>query len=377
MKRLATISAAWMALLNVLCGSALAQSAGPITIGAVEILSGPNNKYGIAIKNGFDLALEEVNKAGGVLGRPLTIAYEDSAGSKDQAMNAVRSLIGSKNVPLILGPTLSNEMFAAGPIANQRKIPIVGTSTTANGITAIGPYVFRTSLPEADVVPVTLKTAREKFGTKKVAVMYGNDDAFTKSAYEVMKAALEKLGVETLTTETFGSKDTDFSAQLTKIKALNPDAIVVSALVEAGSGILLGKKALGFPATVRVIGGNGLNSPKVGEIAGDAAEGTLVGSPWFIGKSDPANQKFVSAYKSKFGDNPDQFAAQAYDTLFIVAEAIKAAGAPDAATIKDALVKVKWNGVLGPFSFTPDRDPADTSGVVVIEIRGGKFQLLQ
>jgi branched-chain amino acid transport system substrate-binding protein len=268
-------------------------------------------------------------------------------------------------------------MFAAGPIANQRKIPIVGTSTTANGITAIGPYVFRTSLPEADVVPVTLKTARDKFGIKKVAVMYGNDDAFTKSAYEVMKAALEKLGVETLTTETFGSKDTDFSAQLTKIKALNPDAIVVSALVEAGSGILLGKKALGIPATVRVIGGNGLNSPKVGEIAGDAAEGTLVGSPWFIDKPDSANQKFVTAYKSKFGDNPDQFAAQAYDTLFIVAEAIKTAGAPDAEKIKDALVKVKWNGVLGPFSFTPGRDPADISGVVVIEIRGGRFQLLQ
>ena len=240
----------------------LAQEKTPITIGAVEILTGPNNKYGIAIKNGFDLALEEVNKAGGVLGAPLALAYEDSAGSKDQAMNAVRSLIGSKNVPLILGPTLSNEMFAAGPIANQRKIPIVGTSTTASGITAIGPYVFRTSLPEADVVPVTLKTARDKFGVKKVAVMYGNDDAFTKSAYDIMKASLEKLGIEVLTTETFGGKDNDFSAQLTKIKALNPDAIVVSALAEAGSGILLGKKALGFPASVRVIGGNGLNTPK-------------------------------------------------------------------------------------------------------------------
>ena len=223
-------------------------------------------------------------------------------------------------MPLILGPTLSNEMFAAGPVANGRKIPIVGTSTTANGITAIGPYVFRTSLPEADVVPVTLKTAKDKLGVKKVAVMYGNDDAFTKSAYDVMKDALAKLNIEVLTTETFGGKDTDFSAQLTKIKALNPDAIVVSALVEAGSGILLGKKALGFPEKVRVIGGNGLNAPKVGEIAGDAADGTLVGSPWFIGKKDPANEKFVAAYKAKYGSDPDQFAAQAYDTLFIVAE---------------------------------------------------------
>jgi branched-chain amino acid transport system substrate-binding protein len=363
--------AAATAAMLVSSSAAFAQGA---TIGAVEILTGPNNKYGIAIRNGFDLALDEVNKAGGVLGGPLTIAYEDSAGNKDQAMNAVRSLIGSKNVPLILGPTLSNEMFAVGPIANQRKVLIIGTSTTANGITAMGPYVFRTSLPEADVVPVTLKAARDKLGIKKVAVMYANDDAFSKSGYDVMKAALEKLGIETLTTETFGTKDTDFSAQMTKVKSLNPDAIVVSALVEPASGILLAKKALGFPAKMRVIGGNGLNSPKIGEIAGDAADGTLVGSPWFVGKDDPANQKFVAAYKAKYGSDPDQFAAQAYDTLFIVADAIKAAGAADSEKIKDALIKTKHKGVLGAFAFTPDRDPGDTSGVVVLEMKSGKFQ---
>jgi branched-chain amino acid transport system substrate-binding protein len=374
LKKLTALAALPLAA-SIWSAAALAQSKEPMTIGAIEILTGPNNKYGIAIKNGFDLALDSVNKNGGVLGgRPLAIAYEDSAGNKDQAINAARQLIGRSKVPLILGPTLSNEMFAAGPVANERKIPIVGTSTTANGITAIGPYVFRTSLPEADVVPVTLKTAQQKLGIKKVAVMYGNDDAFTKSGYDVMKSALEKLGIETLTTETFGSKDTDFSAQLTKIKGLNPDAIVVSALVEAGSGILLGKKALGFPEKVRVIGGNGLNAPKVMEIAGDAANGTLVGSPWFVGKSDPASQKFVEAYKAKYNMEPDQFAAQAYDTLFIVAKAINDAGAAEPEKIKDALGKVKYTGVMGPFAFTANRDPAETSGVVVIEMHDGKFR---
>jgi branched-chain amino acid transport system substrate-binding protein len=367
---------AWPVALLAL--TAHAQSKEAVTIGAIEILSGPNNKYGIAIKNGFDLALEEVNGAGGVLdGQPLAIAYEDTAGNKEQAINAARQLIGAKKVPLILGPTLSNEMFAAGPVANQRQIPIIGTSTTANGITAIGPYVFRTSLPESDVVPVTLQTARDKLGIKRVAVLYGNDDAFTKSAYDVMKAALEKLGIETLTTETFGSKDTDFSAQLTKIKSLHPDAIVVSALVEAGSGILLAKKALGFPSSIRVIGGNGLNSPKVAEIAGDAADGTLVGSPWFLGKPDPLNQAFVAAYKVKYGASPDQFAAQAYDTLKIVAAAISAAGAADPEKIRDALKKTKFTGVMGSFSFTSERDPADTSGVVVVEMRRGSFQIFK
>ncbi|MGA2638971.1 MAG: ABC transporter substrate-binding protein [Methylocella sp.] len=356
---------------------ARAAGADPVTIGAIEILSGPNAKYGVSIKQGFDLGVAQANRAGGVQGRPLAIAYEDSAGSKEQAINAARQLLGRAKVLLLLGPTLSTEMFAVAPIAVERKAPIIGTSTTANGITAIGPYVFRTSLPEADVIPVTLRTARDKFGVKKVAVLYGRDDAFTKSAYDVMAKALADLNIEVLTTETFGSKDTDFSAQLTKIKSLEPDAIVVSALADAGAGILLGKQALGFPASVRVIGGNGLNSPKVLEIAGAASDGLLVGSPWFVGKSDPLNEKFIADYRAAYGADPDQFAAQAFDTAQIVASALNAAKDLSGDSIREALLKTKVDGVMGEFSFTPDRDPAVTSGVLVLEAAQGKFGILK
>jgi branched-chain amino acid transport system substrate-binding protein len=357
--------------------AALTEGADPVTIGAIEILSGPNAKYGVSIKQGFDLGVAQANRAGGVQGRPLAIAYEDSGGSKEQAINAARQLLGRAKVPLLLGPTLSTEMFAVAPIAVERKTPIIGTSTTANGITAIGPYVFRTSLPEADVIPVTLRTARDKFGVKKVAVLYGRDDAFTKSAYDVMAKALADLNIEVLTTETFGAKDTDFSAQLTKIKSLDPDAIVVSALADAGAGILLGKQALGFPASVRVIGGNGLNSPKVLEIAGAASDGLLVGSPWFVGKSDPLNEKFIADYRAAYGADPDQFAAQAFDTAQIVASALNAAKDLSGDSIREALLKTKVDGVMGEFSFTPDRDPAVTSGVLVLEAAQGKFGILK
>lgn len=357
-------------------GAAFAQSKEPVHIGSIEILTGPNNRYGLAIQRGFDLATEDVNKKGVLGGRPIAITYEDSAGNKDQALNAARKLIGRDKVPLILGPTLSNEMFAAGPIANERKVPIVGTSTTAAGITAMGPYVFRTSLPEGDVIPVTIKKAQAKFGIKKVAVMYGNDDAFTKSGYDVFKDALAKAGIEVLTTETFGGKDSDFSAQLTKIKGMNPDAIVVSALVEAAAGIELQARQLGIDPKVFFIGGNGFNSPKLGDIAGKSADGTLVGSPWFVGKKDAVNQDFVKAFKAKYNDEPDQFAAQAYDTLHIVAKAIDAAGAPDSEKIREALGKTTYSGVMGPFSFSAERDPADTSGVVVLVMKNGRFEEL-
>jgi branched-chain amino acid transport system substrate-binding protein len=365
-------------LLTLAAGSVGAESTDPVTLGAIEVLSGPASRYGVPVRQGFELALDDINAAGGVLhGRKLAIEFLDSAGAKDQAVNAARELIGRDKVPMLLGPTLSNEMFAVGPIANERHIPILGTSTTANGITALGPYVFRTSLPEADVVPVTLRAAQRKFGIKRVAILYGNDDAFTKSGYEVMKAALEKLGIETLATETFGAKDSDFSAQLTKIKSLDPDAVVVSALVEAASGILLEARAQGFPAKIRFIGGNGFNSPTLGEIAGDAADGTLVGSPWFIGKPDAANQKFVADYRAKYHADPDQFAAQAYDALHIVAAALDAAGSAEPDKIRDSLIKVRTSGVTGPFAFADSRDPADSTGVVVLEMKAGKFQILQ
>ena len=355
-----------------------ATAAEPVTIGSIEALSGPASRYGLAIRNGLELALDEVNAAGGVLGgRPLRILFEDSAGLKEQAINAARKLIGRDKVAAIIGPTLSTEMFAIGPVAVERQVPIIGTSNTANGITDIGPYVFRTSMPEADVIPVTLKTAQAKFGVKRVAVMYGNDDAFTKSGYDVFKAALEKLGIETVTTETFGAKDTDFSAQLTKIKSLNVDAVVVSALVEAASGILLQARQVGIPDKVFFIGGNGFNSDKLGEIAGAAADGTLVGSPWFAGKADPANQKFVEAYKKKTGAAPDQFAAQAYDTLFILAEAINRAGVTTGDNIRQALLRTSHMGVLGPFAFDDHRSPGATQGVVVLVSKGGKFEALK
>ncbi len=343
-----------------------------VPVGAIEILSGPNAAYGTAIKAGLELALDEINKKGVLGGQKISLTVEDSAGNKDQAINAARKLIGRDKVVLIIGPTLSNEMFAVGPVTNERKIPTIGTSTTAIGITDIGPYIFRTSLPESDVIPVTLKKAQSR-GVKTIALMYANDDAFSKSGFDTMKAAAEKLGLKIVAIESFGGKDQDFSAQLTKIKGLKPDAIGISALVEPVSGVLLQARQLGFGKETQFIGGNGSNSPKLGEIAGAAADGMIVGSPWFIAKPEPANEKFVAAFQAKYGKAPDQFAAQAYDTMFVAAAAIDHAGAADPEKIRTALAKTNYSGVMGPFTFTAGRDPASAEGVVVLEMQGGKF----
>ncbi len=370
LKRRTLAAAALAALLLPMAASA----ADPVPLGAVEVLTGPTAAYGTAAKAGLDLALEAINGKGVLGGRKLSLTVEDSAGTKDGAINAMRKLIGRDKVVALIGPTLSNEMFAAGPVANARGIPTIGTSTTANGITDIGPFIFRTAMPEADVIPVTMRKAAAR-GAKTIALMYANDDAFSKSGFEVMQKAAATAGLQIVATESFASKDTDFSAQLTKIKALKPDAIGISALVEPVSGVLLQARQLGFGAETQFVGGNGSNSPKLAAIAGAAAEGMLVGSPWFVAKPDAANQAFVAAFQSKYGKVPDQFAAQAYDTLFILAEAIDRAGEADPAKIRDALTKTEHTGALGPFRFGENRSPAATEGVVVLELHDGAFRI--
>lgn len=347
-----------------------------VKIGAIEDLTGPTARYGIAIKSGFELAADEINAKGGILGgRKIEFLVEDAAGQKDQAVNAAKKLLARDRVVALLGPTLSNEMFAAGPVAVEREVPIIGTSVTAAGITDMGKWIFRTSLPEGDVVPEALRTVIRVYGVKKVALMYANDDAFSKSGFDVFKKAAQDAGLEIADIESFSQKDTDFSPQLTKIKALDVDALLVSALVEPASGVVLQARQLGM--TLPILGGNGFNSPKLVEIAGRAAEDVLVGSPWFVEKDQPENIAFVTAFRARYHQDPDQFAAQAYDTMFILAEALNRAGDTDPNKLHDALLATDHDGIMGPFQFTDHRDPASAKGVVTLVVKDGRFQILK
>ena len=367
----------WFTLIYLLSlGAAPAAArAEDVPVGSIEIMSGPVAAYGLSIAAGLRMGFEEINAKGVLGGRKVALTLEDSSGTKEGAIAAIRKLIGRDKVVAIIGPTLSTEMFAVGPIANQRGVPIIGTSTTAEGITAIGPNVFRVSLPEAVVVPATFARAKAQ-GVKTVAIMYANDDAYSKSGHDAMTRAAKAAALDVVADESFGSRDTDFSAQLTKIIGLKPDALAISSTVEPMSGILLAAKTLGLPPKTLLVGGNGANSPKLAEIAGAAAEGLIVGSPWSLGKDDPQNKAFVEGFTKAAGHPPDQFAAQAYDAAHILAAAIDASGDATPAHIREALQKVTYTGVTGPFAFDASRDPARTEGVVVLEMRGGHLRIL-
>ena len=357
------------------CTQALA-AAKEVKIGFALSMTGGGASYGATQKKGAQLAVDEINAAAGPNGLKIMPVFEDDASVPQQGINVFQKLINADNVALIIGPTLSNTAQVTDRIAQKDGTPVLAISNTAPGITEIGDYIFRDSLTESVVIPYTIKVAKEKFGLHKVAVFYGNDDAFTKGGYVAFKKALADAGLEVVTEQTFAKGDRDFSPQLTQIKSKNPDAIIVSALVEEASGIISQARQLGIPFSVPIIGGNGFNSPALIKNAGEAAEGVMMGAAWNATSSLPLNKKFVEDFTAKYGNAPDQFAAQAFAGVHIAYAAIEKAGTTtDHKAIRNAMTQIKdLDTVLGKFSFTPGRDAGSTPVVQVV--KAGKFTIL-
>lgn len=345
-------------------------SAKSVKLGFVTAYTGPGAAYGVAMKEGVDLAVEEINSNPKTKVKIDLVTY-DTKLVKAEAINAFKKLIEQDKVLAIEGPMTSGEMLAAGPVAQQSKIVAFGTGTTAPGITDIGDYIFRNAIPGKLAIPVTVKKAHDKLGFKKVAVMYSNNNDQMVGEYKIYEELFKQMGVEVVDTETFADKDTDFSAQLTKIQAANPDVIVVAGLYQEGA--LIVKKAREMGLTQPVIGNNGFNSPAYIKQAGAAADGTLVATPWNPERQTEKAQAFRKAFVAKYGHEPDQFAAQAYDAMYVMHQAVEESGTTtDRKKFRDTLAKIKnFEGATGKFEFDDHRDPK--MDLSVLEVKDGKW----
>jgi branched-chain amino acid transport system substrate-binding protein len=337
-------------------------------------MTGPAAVYGTSQKAAILAAVEDVNKSGKLPGIRLEAVIEDDASTKEQGIAVYQRFINRDKVSAIIGPTLSNTATAADPLAQAAKVPVVAVSnTTPTGITDIGDHIWRVSLTEGQVIPGALAKLKAKLGFKKAALLYGNDDAFTQGGYKVMKGALDAAGIPIAGTQTFAKPDKDYSAQLTALKALAPDILLVSALAENAAGIVAQARQLGW--AVPIMGGNGFNSPAFIKNAGPAAEGVFVGTAWNKVSADAPNQAFLAGMKGR-GIDPDQFSAQAYTGVLVIAEGIRLSGGKGSrADVKNGFGKVKNLATpLGPFSFLPSRDGEHPSSVQ--HVQGGKFQIV-
>lgn len=347
---------------------------GEIPIGAVWSLTGPGASFGPQQQNAAALAVQGINGTSFLGDATLRLIVEDDHSLPRDAVAAFEKLIDRDHVVALLGPTLSTSAREADVLAQARRVPVLGVSNTADGIVEIGDFVFRDSPPESQVQPSMVRVTRRKLGYERVAILYAPDDAFTMSGYAAFRQALEDGGAQIVAAEPITTGQRSFERQLTAIRALQPDAIVLSTLTDEAAIIMRQARQMGIPRTVQFIGGNGLNSPRLLELAGSAADGALSGAAWILNAPTPGNRAFVKAYREHYGSDPDQFAAQAYAGVHLLATAIRNARSRDPVAIRDALARLRnVDTVLGKFSFDESRNPVQTPLVQIV--RDGKAEL--
>ena len=334
-----------------------------ISIGVVLPLTGHLASAGEFMKQGFDLALSEINN--GQLGRPqFKFIIEDDATTPEGAVAAFNKLIHEDGVSVILGPATSSATEAAFPIAGENRIVAISPTAGKRGLGAISDFVFRIPLATDVVVAKGIPVTHAKLGYQRVATMYDGTDGFSTDRDKALQETFTVNDIEVLTTEIFQSGDTDFSAQLTRIQALNPDAIFVSALPPEKPLILVQADELGISVPFIV---SSLTNVEVAA-AGAAAEGAITFIDWLPTDDTPGNQAFVQSYSATYGMEPNAFAAASYVTVYILAEAIQKAPSTDSVSVRDALSNIMdFDTILGKFSFNADGDAVYAPGVLVVK----------
>ena len=334
-----------------------------IAIGVVLPLTGHLASAAELMKQGLDLALDEINNAQ-PSGPKFKFIVEDDTSTPEGAVNAFNKLIHQDGLSVILGPASSSATEAAFPIAQENRVVAISPTSGARGLGAIGNFVFRIPLTTDVVVPKGIQATHAKLGYQRVATMYDETDGFSTDRDTALQEAFTAIDVEVLTTEVFQSGDTDFSTQLTQIKALDPDAIFVSALPPEKPGILIQARQLGISVPFIV---SSLTGVEV-EAAGVAAEGAITFIGWLPTDDTPGNQAFVQNYSATYGTIPNAFASASYASVYILAEAIKNAQSTDSTAIRDALADIRdFDTILGEFSFNADGDAVYAPRALIVK----------
>jgi branched-chain amino acid transport system substrate-binding protein len=352
---------------------------GDVVIGVIFSLSGNDARYGNPQQQGLLFAVDEINDSDYLGDAFLIPLIEDGGSTPDSARQAMTNLVRDDSVVAVIGPTLSSQAFAADPYAAEAGVPILSVSNTVADITVMNDdedldrYIFRSSLPEAEVIPRTIEVAVDDLGVQTVAILYGNDDEFTTDSYNSFVEALRSESVQILAEQTFTRRTTNFSASLTTLLATNPDALVVSAFLSEAVPIVTQARSLGFDGLI--IGGDGFNSSAFLSDTGSASNNVIVGAAWNAAGSGEVNKAFVDAYNDAYGRMPDQFAAQAYTGTWLLATAVRCANSDDPSNIRQALADIEdFDSPLGEFTFDDDRNPVHEPLVQIV--RNGQFEVI-
>ena len=341
-----------------------------IVIGEYGSLTGEDATFGTSTKNGIEIAVDEVNAAGGILGKKVRVIVEDDQGKAEEAQIVVTKLITKDRVVAVLGEVASSRSLAAAPVAQQYGVPMISPSSTNVEVTRKGDYIFRVCFLDPFQGYVMAKFATSTLKITKVAVLRDIKSDYSVGLANAFIENFQKMGGTIVGDESYSAGDTDFNAQLTSIKAKGPQAIFVPGYYTAVGLIARQAKKQGINAPL--LGGDGWDSPKLTEIGGKDLDGSFFTNHYSVEDPSPEAQKFLAAYKARFNTVPDALGGLGYDSAMVLFEAIKRAGSTDGKKIRDEIARTKdHSGVTGKITLNSERN-ADKPAVV-LEIKEGKF----
>jgi branched-chain amino acid transport system substrate-binding protein len=356
-------------LLAAACGAEKGRSQG-IPIGFYGALTGPEATFAISGRNGARLAASEINRAGGVLGRRLELLVEDDRNEPAEAASAVSKLITRDHVIALIGENASSRTLAAAPIAQSYQTPMVSPSSTNVEVTRKGDYIFRVCFIDSSQGKALALFARRQLHAANAAMLVDSKSDYSVGLARSFRESFTSSGGR-VSEVRYSEGDSDFSAQLTAIRAEKPDVLFVPGYYTDAGLIARQARALGIGATL--LGCDGWDSPKLAEIGGPAIEGAYLSNHYSIDDPAPTAQKFVSEYRKTYGVDPDSVAALSYDAFRLVADAIGRAGSTEGKRIRDALAATRdFPGVTGRITMDAERNPDKLP--VILKVEGGRFR---
>ncbi len=363
-KTLLVVSVLLLAVGFVFANGSSEAAADTYKIGFIGPLTGDNANYGIRCSNAAKLAVGEINDAGGVNGKTLTLICEDSEGTVEKALAAYEKLAYSDNVLAIIGPVFTSPALAVGPRASEDHITVISPSATHKDVTAGGDYVFRTVPSDALQSEVAGHYFYEVLGYTKISELYATND-YSQGLADGLIPIFEGLGGTIVSRETFMVGDKDFRTQLTKIATQNPEAIYIPDYTVEMAQILEQAAQLGI--TIPFLSSDGFSDPEIYKLAPDFTDGVIYVGP-AQAEASTKYDEFRAAYSAMYnGDEPDSFATNAYDGTYIIAAAIEKAG-DSKEGIRDAVAATKdYQGANGTINFAANGDLVASQGVYKVD----------
>jgi branched-chain amino acid transport system substrate-binding protein len=362
-------------VLAILAGGCAKSATDEIRIGEFGSLTGGTATFGISTHEGVLLALDEINAAGGLLGKKVTVISEDNQSKPEESVTAVLKLIKQNEVVAVVGEVASSRSLAAAPQCQANGIPMLSPASTNPKVTQVGDYIFRACFIDPFQGSTMARFAVNRLHAKRIAILTDNKNDYSVGLTEFFKATAKQLGAEIVAEESYAEGDIEFKAQLTEIKATTPDVIYAPGYYTECA--LIARQARELGLEVPFLGGDGWDSPKTIEIGGKAVEGTYITNHYSPEDQRPEVQKFIADYKARYGGKtPDAMAVLGYDAMRMMADAIRRAGSTDGAKIRDALAATKnFDGVSGRISMDAERNAQ--KDIVVLQIRDGQFRFVE